>query len=415
MSSAVMGMNAQTSWLATISQNIANANSTGYKDAETAFSSLVDSTGSSNYSAGGVQTNPTALNALQGNVAGTATPTNLAIQGKGFFVVSDSSGNMYLTRDGSFVPDSSGNLVNAAGFYLMGSNIQNGAASVTANSLSGLVKVNVNQVGEQAVPTSSGVFSANLPSTAAVAASPPAGGVGSAATTYTEKTSLLTYDNLGAPVTLDIYMTNVGPAGSGTWEVDIYNSADAAAGGGFPYANPALASQTLQFDPTNGQTIPPSTLTIPIPNGNPAMTLDMSGMTQLAAGYVVNTASANGNAPDTLQGLSISTTGVLAFNYSSGNSLPAYNIPIASVASPDNLTSVSGTVFTPNIESGQPEVGTAGTAGLGLIESSSLEGSTVDLATELTQMIQAQSGYEANSKVFQTGANLLSILNKLQA
>jgi flagellar hook protein FlgE len=76
---------------------------------------------------------------------------------------------------------------------------------------------------------------------------------------------------------------------------------------------------------------------------------------------------------------------------------------------------VSGTVFTPNIESGQPEVGTAGTAGLGLIESSSLEGSTVDLATELTQMIQAQSGYEANSKVFQTGANLLSILNKLQA
>ena len=145
------------------------------------------------------------------------------------------------------------------------------------------------------------------------------------------------------------------------------------------------------------------------------MNLDMSGMTQLAANYIVNTASANGNAPDTLAGLTISKTGVLAFNYSSGNSLPAYNIPLATVPSPDSLTSENGTVYTPNINSGQPQVGTPGSGGLGSIESSSLEGSTVDLATQLTEMIQAQSGYEANSKVFQTGANLLDILNKLQA
>jgi flagellar hook protein FlgE len=138
-------------------------------------------------------------------------------------------------------------------------------------------------------------------------------------------------------------------------------------------------------------------------------------MTQLAAGFVINAASTNGNAPDTLTGLSISSSGTLSFNYTSGNSLPAYDIPIASVPSPDSLTAASGTVWTPNIDSGQPQVGTAGTGGLGTIASSSLEGSTVDLATELTQMIQAQSGYEANSKVFQTGANLLSILNKLQA
>jgi flagellar hook protein FlgE len=145
------------------------------------------------------------------------------------------------------------------------------------------------------------------------------------------------------------------------------------------------------------------------------MTLDMSGMTQLATGYAVNAASTNGNAPDTLTGVTIAQNGTLAFNYTSGNSLAAYNIPLAHVASPDSLTSENGTVFSTNISSGQPQVGTAGTAGLGLIKSSSLEGSTVDLATELTAMIQAQSGYEANSKVFQTGANLLSILNKLQA
>ena len=423
MNASVMGMNAQTSWLATISQNIANSNTTGYKNAETAFSSLVDQGGASSYSAGGVQTNSFSVNALQGNVTGTSTPTDLAIQGSGFFVVTDSSGNTFLTRDGSFVPDSSGNLINAAGYYLMGTNIQNGAASVTANSLSGLTKINVNQVGEQAVPTSTGVFSANLPSSAAVvpAGSTPATVVAPALPTYTDKTSLLTFDNLGAPVTLDIYMTNLGPTGgppatADNWEIDVYNSADAAAGGGFPYANPALASETLQFNPNNGQTIAGAgtSLAIPIPNGN-TMNLDMSGMTQLAANYIVNTASANGNAPDTLAGLTISKTGVLAFNYTSGNSLPAYNIPLATVPSPDSLTSDNGTVYTPNINSGQPQVGTPGSGGLGSIESSSLEGSTVDLATQLTEMIQAQSGYEANSKVFQTGANLLDILNKLQA
>jgi flagellar hook protein FlgE len=141
----------------------------------------------------------------------------------------------------------------------------------------------------------------------------------------------------------------------------------------------------------------------------------MSGMTQLATGYSINAATTNGNAPDTLTGVTVSTGGVLSFNYSSGTSLPGYDIPLANVASPDNLTSVNGTVYSTNINSGQPQVGAAGTAGFGSIESSSLEGSTVDLATELTAMIQAQSSYEANSKVFQTGANLLDILNKIQA
>jgi flagellar hook protein FlgE len=419
MNAAVMGMNAQTSWLATISQNIANSSTTGYKDAETEFSSLVDGAGASNYSAGGVKTTAMSMNGLQGGISGTSTVTDLAIQGNGFFVVSDAAGDTFLTRNGSFVPDAQGNLVNSAGYYLMGTNIQNNSTPV-ANSLAGLQKINVNQTGEQATPTTSGVFSANLPSTAAIvpAASTPAGG----GTTYTEKTSLVTYDNLGTPVTLDVYMTNVStPASAGpppvaaayNWEVDVYNAADAAAGGGFPYSAPALSSQVLNFGST-GQVAGASSATIAIPNGQ-SMTLDMSGMTQLATSYAITAATTNGNAPDTLTGVSISTGGVLSFNYSSGTSLPAYDIPLANVASPDNLTSVNGTVFSTNIASGQPQVGAAGTAGFGSIESSSLEGSTVDLATELTAMIQAQSSYEANSKVFQTGANLLDILNKVQA
>src|ERR1700722_2521828 len=307
MNAAVMGMNAQTSWLATISQNIANSSTTGYKDAETEFNSLVDQSSPSNYSAGGVSTTAMSMNSLQGGISGTSTVTDLAVQGNGFFVVSDAAGDTFLTRNGSFVPDALGNLVNSAGYYLMGTNIQNNATPV-ANSLAGLQKVNVNQTGEQATPTTSGVFSANLPSTAAIvpAAATPAGG----GSTYTEKTSLLTYDNLGTPVTLDVYMTNVStPAAAGppavpaayNWEVDVYNAADAAPGGGFPYSTPALSSQVLDFGPT-GQVTGPSTATIAIPNGD-TMTLNMGGMTQLATGYAITAATTNGNAPDTLTGV----------------------------------------------------------------------------------------------------------------
>ncbi len=96
-------------------------------------------------------------------------------------------------------------------------------------------------------------------------------------------------------------------------------------------------------------------------------------------------------------------------------SSPGYDIPLATVASQDNLTSVDGNAFQANQNSGTVRVGIAGTGGLGSIASSSLEDSTVDLATELTDMIQAQSAYQANSKVFQTGANLLDILNNLKA
>ncbi len=244
------------------------------------------------------------------------------------------------------------------------------------------------------------------------AANAPAGG----GATYTDETSLVTYDNLGTPVTLNIYMTNLGPdaAGNPQWEVDVYNAADAAAGGGFPYSAAALTSQTLSFNPANGQLAGGSPLAIAIPNGQ-TMSLNMGSTTQLAAAYVVNAATTNGSAPDTMTGVTIAADGTLSFNYSSGTSLPGYNIPLVNVASPDSMTSVNGTVYSPNINSGQPQVGVAGTAGFGSIESSSLESSTVDLATELTAMIQAQAGYEANSKVFQTGANLLDILNKLQA
>jgi flagellar hook protein FlgE len=413
MGTAVSGMLADMNWLSTISQNVANANTTGYKNIETEFETLVDEAGGAADSLEGVTSSLRALNSLQGSVVGTSTTTDLAVQGDGYFIVSDSSGALYLTRNGSFVPDANGNLVNSAGYYLMGTNVQAGQTSGTSNSLAGLTKVNVITSGEAATPTTSGVLAVNVNSGATVvaAADLPATDWASAGAQYTSETSLVMYDNLGGAHTVNIYMTKTG---ADTWQVDAFDSADAAASGGFPYSAGPIGTGTLTFSAANGSLTSGSPLSIAVPGGQ-TMSLDLGSTTQLAAAFSVNSATANGNPPSSMTGVTINARGTLDFQYSNGESSAGYDIPLATVPSEDNLTSVNGDAFQANQNSGSVRVGTAGTGGLGSVVSSSLESSTVDLATELTQMIEAQSSYQANSKAFQAGADILDVLNNLKS
>src|SRR5208337_3057197 len=279
LNTSVSGMLADSNWLSSISQNVANANTTGYKNQETDFSTVVDAV-SNTTPGGGVMTSLRSLNALQGNIVSSATSTNLAVQGAGYFVVSDSSGALYLTRNGSFVADASGNLVNSAGYYLMGSNVQSGSAP-SANALSSLQKVNVASSGETATPTTAASIAANLPANATPVAAANLPSVNSASSTYTDQTSLVVYDDLGGAHTINLYLSNTG---SNTWEGD---ASDAAAGGGFPYSSGPLATSTLTFAPTNGTLSSGSPLSIPVPGGLTA-SLDLSKTTQLAAAFSVS-------------------------------------------------------------------------------------------------------------------------------
>ncbi len=396
LNTSVSGMSADQNWLSSISQNVANSTTTGYKDVDTEFSTMVDQAAGGPYDGAGVQTTTISYNSLQGSVVSSTTATNLAVQGSGFFVVSDSAGNLYLTRNGSFVPDSSGNLVNSSGYYLMADNIQ-GGQQVTANSLSSLQKVNVESSGLTAEATTSGSLAVNLPSTAtattfvAPTTTTPA--------TCTDQTSLVVYDDLGGAHTVNLYFTNTG---TGTWEVDAYEG-----------TTPLMSPQTLTFNTTTGAVASGSPMTFGV-TGGPQISLDLSNTTQLATSFTVTSATANGSAPASLSGVSIASNGTLSYTYSNGASINAYDIPLANVASADNLNAVNGGAYTVTEASGPIFLGTAGLT-LGTIESSSLESSTVDLATELTDMIGAQSAYEANSKVFQTGATLLDVLNNLKS
>lgn len=406
LNASVSGMSAQANKLSTLSDNIANANTTGYKQASTQFQDLVNQAGASSYNAGGVGT-LVRYNVLeQGSLTSTTSATDLAIQGNGFFLVDNANNDTYLTRAGAFIPDASGNLVNAAGYKLLGYSLASG--STPADGVTALQQVNVSTNGLKATASTTGTFTTNLNSGAVVDAGPLPSANG-ASSTYTSKSSLVAYDNLGNPVTLDMYFSKTG---TNTWEASVYNAADAAAGGGFPYTNPALTTQTLNFSPADGSLTSPTHLSLAVPNGQ-TLSLDIAGATQLASTFAVSTATTNGNAPSALQSVNISNDGTLSEVYANGTETPIYKIPLATVPSVDNLTPVSGDAYQQNLTSGDIVVGSPGLSGLGTINSSELESSTVDLATQLTNMIVAQRSYESNSKVFQTGSDLLSQLNNI--
>jgi flagellar hook protein FlgE len=410
MRTSASGMAAQANRLGTVADNIANVNTTGYKRASTEFSSLILESGTAEYVSGGVESRIRHAVSEQGSFKFTTSSTDLAVKGDGFFVVSDSAGQPFLTRAGSFVRNADGDLVNAAGFKLMAYQLSGGTPSIVTNGTAGLEAVNIGSLALQASPSAAGEFSLNLPATATVVAAANLPSANAATATYTGKTSLVAYDNVGAEVTLDIYATK----SAGGWEIAAFNHATAGAGGGFPYTSGPLASTTLTFDATGHlATASPTSLSLTIPNGA-AFTLDMTQTSQLATDYTVLNAVVDGNAPSGVQGVEITDDGLLSAVFQNGTRMAIYRIPLANVPSPDNLEALAGNVYRVGVEAGDINIGFAGTSGHGTVVASALEQSTVDLASELTSMIESERSYTANSKVFQTGAELMDVLVNLK-
>ena len=408
MTTSISGMSVQSDRMGTVADNIANVNTTGYKEASAEFATLVAEGHVASYVPGSVSTIARRAITHQGDLTYTTSPTDLAISGNGFFVVQSPSGTPFLTRAGSFV-STNGELVNAAGFTLLGYDLLNGGSSSVINSAAGLVPVGTANLGLKATPSTTGNFQVNLPSDAAISTNLPS--LNAAGADYAGMTSIITYDNLGHQVTLDIYSAKTA---NNQWEVTVYDHAGASAGGGFPYTTAPLKTQALTFDGTTGKLTAPSpaTLSVNIPNGA-TLNFNMGNTTQLATGYTPVDASANGNSPSPVDRLEISDNGIVTAVYADGSRVDAFKIPLANVASPDNLTAISGNVFATNKDSGDLQLGTANSGSLGKIVSGALEKSSVDLASELTTMVEAQRSYTANSKVFQTGTELLDVLVNL--
>lgn len=414
MQTSVSGMNAQSNALSAIGDNIANSGTVGYKAAGAQFSTLLGQSTEGNYESGGVMTDVRTGITKQGTISATTSSTDLAVNGAGFFVVSKNGQGQYLTRSGSFVADSTGNLVNTAGFQLMGYPINNGQVSST------LQVVNISSNTYLVGATTKGAITGNLPANDANVTAPLAS-ANTAASKYSYKSSITMYDNLGTQDVLDVYYTKTA---ANTWEVSVYQQS-AATNGGFPYGTAGsspIGSGTLTFNPTTGalaSSVSPiggattnGTLTLNIPNGN-TVTLDVSGMQSLATTFGVTPGNIDGAAPAKLASVSVGKDGVVTGTYGNGLTRNLYQIPLGNVAAPNSLTAVSGNVYQVNNDSGPLVLSAPTTNGLGEIDGGSLEASTVDLASELTNMIQAQRTYEANSKVLQTASDLLGVLNRI--
>ena len=388
MRTGVSGMNAQANRLSAVADNIANASTIGYKRAETQFSSLVLPSSGGQYNSGSVLTSVRYGISDQGGIRSTSSTTDLAIDGNGYFLVQGADGATYLTRAGSFVPDKDGNLVNTAGYYLLGS-----ADGNVAPDLNGLSIVNVNAPDLTAIGSTDGTFTVNLPTTD----TPPA-----TAGDYNHKTSLISYNNAGEAVKLDVYFTK---NADDTWSVSVKNAAD----------NVEIGTGTLTFDPVTGAVVSGGNVSVDLTGYNGGtLDLNLGASTARTGSYTISQATINGQAPSSLQSVDVGADGSVVAIYENGSQQVLYRLPLATVASPDRMTVVSGNVFSPSAASGAVKTGYPQSDGMGKIMSGSLEESNADIAQELTDMIEAQRSYTANSKVFQTGSELMDVLVNLK-
>lgn len=401
MRTGVSGMNAQANRLSTVAENIANSDTAGYKRASTEFSSLILPGSSGSYNSGAVTTDVRYNVNKQGELEFTSSATDLAIEGPGFFIVENGNGDPFLTRAGSFVPNGSGELVNAAGFTLLGYPYDgNGTPQTVVNGFDGLSPVNIGQGNLSATASTEGNFAGNVPSGADVG--------------DTVTSSLAVFDRVGNTVLVDLVYGKLADAvpGAGTperWGLTITRRDNGNV------LNVGAAPHELVFD--GGQLQSGGAMQFNLDIDDPQsvdIDMDLSRMTALGYPYDVADAGVNGSAPSKLESVEISSDGIVYGQYENGDLKPLYRLAMANVQSPDKLQPLAGNVYTQGVDSGVIVTGFAESGNFGSVISSALEGSNVDIAEELTSMIESQRSYTANSKVFQTGSDLMEILVNLK-
>lgn len=404
MRTGVSGMNAQANRLSTVAENMANSDTAGYKRASTEFSSLVLPTSQTSYNSGAVTTDVRYNVNKQGELEFTSSPTDLAIEGNGFFIVEDRNGDPFLTRAGSFVANGQGELVNAAGYTLLGYDYDGGDPATVVNGFNGLQPINVGQGNLAATPSTAGNFAGNLPSGLTVGES--------------ETSSLVVYDNVGNSRIVDLVFTKTADADPGAtpqvtekWDLEFRDQETNE------LLNTSGVADELEFDTEDGSLIAGGNVQFNLNDNDPDavdIDMDLSRMTALGYDFDVSDAGVNGSAPSKLEEVEIDASGIVYGKYENGDLEPLYRIAMANVQSPDKLQPLPGNVYTQGVDSGVVVTGFAETGNFGQIISGALEGSNVDIAEELTSMIESQRSYTANSKVFQTGSDLMDILVNLK-
>ena len=403
-SNALSGLNANSLAIDTVSGNLANLNTTGYMGNQVSFQDLLSgvSSAASNTSVAGSVIAQAATQFSQGAIQTTGQPFDAAIQGSGFFVLSGASGEQSFTRDGTFSVNSSGELLGAGGENVQGWNAVGGALATSGATSNIVLPLSGSQ---QPIATTTMTIGANLNSNAVV---------GSANASFSSPIQV--FDAQGNSHTLTVTYTET-TANNWSYNVTI-PSADLTAGTG---TNTTVASGTLTFDGTGMLTSPAASagpVAVPITgladgasdmsvNWNLYSSTGTPTLTQYSEASANLASTQNGTAPGQLTGTSIGANGQISATYSNGSSVVVAQIALASVLNPGSMQNLGNNTFSATSATATPIIGTSSTGSRGQITGGALESSTVDIATEFTNLLTYERGYQANSKVITTEDNIM--------
>jgi flagellar hook protein FlgE len=442
MRAGVSGLAANSSALAVISDNIANVNTVGYKRGGITFSALVNAqNANTTYNAGGVLPTVRQQISLQGSLEQSRSPTDFAVSGDGFFIVSTvpaqltNGGSVLFTRSGSFTVDAQGYMVNAQGLYLQGWPVNSdGSVTSSPTSLSAIAPINITGVGGLAEPTANVGINANLNSAQAdyngsqgVYDPDAPGDLALGTITPHFESSMEIFDSLGAARTIAFGFLKTA---ANQWRIEAYSRPDANVTGGGATGG-LLAAGTVTFNtdgtvasvtgPGGASTVPSIAAAFTIDwatttgAADQPITLDLtSGMTQFANSFGVTSVTADGVPPGDLVGLSLEGEGFLTAQFSNGRSRALYQVPLATFLNPDGLAADQGGSFHTTLASGLYNINASNAGGAGKIQSGVLEASNVDLAAEFTSLITTQRAYSASSRIITTADEMLEELIRIK-
>jgi flagellar hook protein FlgE len=408
------GLNADSTALNTIANDLSNMNTTAFKTQTTNFSDLfyqqIGANGAGNQiqQGEGVQVASNSTDFTQGSydTSGT-TASDVALNGNGFFVVSNGSSDLY-TRDGSFTQDTSGHLVTSGGLAVMGYPAVNGV--VNTNAPLTAISIPLNGQEQPAVATTSFSMTANLDSASASGATFPG--------------TVTVYDSLGAAHTATVTYTQTG---TNTWS---YSAALPASDFTSGVSTPVTGTMTFDTSgnlATVAQTTPTVVAASTVGTGAGDISSIPLGFTGLADGAAdlsigwnllgssgnptisqedtasaQSAAPANGHAAGVCSGFSIGSDGTVSATYSNGQTQAVGQLALANVTNLQGLSLQGNGNYATTLSSGPASIGAAGTGGLGTIKDSTLEESNVNISAEFSNLIIAQRGFEANSKAITT-------------
>ncbi|MCH4022911.1 MAG: flagellar hook protein FlgE [Acetobacter sp.] len=419
LTTAVTGLNAQSSAFTTLSNNIANSQTTGYKAQTTSFQDFVTGASSSgNASSDTVAAVTSSHNDNQGTISSSTNTLALAISGEGFFDVSQPasastansvtfSNQDYYTRNGDFTLNNDGYLVNTSGYYLNGYMVD-GTTGQLSNSLS---QIQIADIGFRPTETTTLTLTGTIGSSTSSSATPAS---------YTSPI----YDSQGTAHEADVTWTQ-DSSNPLSWTVSVTDPTNASAISANSYtvtfgSDGTVASIADSSGSSIGSTFSGSSAKIPITatyNGVP-QTINLNlGTIGGTSGVTLSTASSTSSqtpqlASDsvtsgTYEDITMETDGSIMANFSNGDSQLVAKIALSNFANPDALEAVSGQAYVATNDSGSPKTGMVGANGTGTLKTSSTEGSTTDLTSDLSNLIVTQQAYSANTKIVTTANSML--------